>query len=79
MAAVPRSHHYVTKAYLDGFVGGGSERLYAYGRMRGKPFYPLTTKVAKIRDYHSIVLDGGTIDVSLEHQIGRQFEGQAFR
>lgn len=74
MAGPPRRHHYVTKAYLDGFVEPNEGLLFCYGRKKPKAFRALPENLAHIRDYHSFKRDDGTLDFTLETQIDQQIE-----
>ncbi|MGC2108608.1 MAG: DUF4238 domain-containing protein, partial [Candidatus Korobacteraceae bacterium] len=74
MPTAPRRHHYVTKAYLDGFLETGEACLYCYGRKRAQPFLAAPVNLANIRDYHSFKRADGSLDSSLETVIEREFE-----
>ena len=74
MPSAPRRHHYVTKAYLDGFLEPEETCLYCYGRKRFKPFLAAPQNLANRRDYHSFRRKDGSLDFSLETLIEREFE-----
>ena len=74
MAGLPRRHHYVTKAYLDGFVEPKERLLFCYGRKKLKAYCATPENLAHIRDYHSFRRKDGTLDFTLETQIGQQIE-----
>jgi hypothetical protein len=58
MPGIPRRHHFVTKAYLEGFLELGEKHLSCYMRRRSEPFLSMPVNLANIRD--SIVLRGQT-------------------
>jgi hypothetical protein len=70
----PRLQHYVTKAYLDGFLEPGQEHLYCYGRKKSEPYRSAPDKLARIRDYYSYKMPDGTQNDSLEHRIEKEVE-----
>jgi hypothetical protein len=74
MGTAPRHHHFVTKAYLEGFLEPPAAHLLCYGRKRSAPFRSAPEKLANIRDFHSFRRPDGTIDASLEAYIGREIE-----
>jgi hypothetical protein len=74
MAGIPRRHHFVTKAYLDGFLMPGEKHLFCYGRKKPEPFPAATEKLANRHDYYSFKRPDGTLDYSLETQIGSEIE-----
>jgi Protein of unknown function (DUF4238) len=74
MAGHPRRHHYVTKAYLDGFLEPGEKLLFCYGRKKAKAFRAAPEKLAHIRDYHSFRKEDGTLDFTLEERIEQRIE-----
>jgi hypothetical protein len=71
---IPRRHHYVTKAYLEGFLEPGKPHLYCYGRKRSEPFQNTPINLANIRDFHSYKRADGSIDCSLEARIEKEIE-----
>ena len=75
MASVPRRHHYVTEAYLSGFLEPGTKQLCCYGRNHAMPFPAAPSKLANIRDFHSLRRPDGTLDTSLETRIEKEVEG----
>jgi hypothetical protein len=74
MAGIPRRHHFVTKAYLDGFLLPGEKHLCCYGRKKFAPFLTAPENLANRHDYYSFKRSDGTIDYSLETQIGTEIE-----
>lgn len=74
MAGIPRRHHFVTKAYLDGFLLPGEGHLCCYDRKKSAPFLTAPENLANRHDYHSFKRPDGTIDYSLETQIGSEIE-----
>lgn len=74
MVATPRRHHYVTAAYLKGFLETGHQHLICYGRRRQVPFRATPEKLANLRDYYAS-RKNGTTDYSLETEIEREVEG----
>jgi hypothetical protein len=74
MAAPPRRHHYVTKAYLDGFVEPNERFLFCYGRKKLEAFPATTQNLANKRDYHSFRRKDGTLDFTLETKIEQRIE-----
>jgi hypothetical protein len=69
----PKQHHYVTKAYLDGFLAPSDEHRFCYGRNRS-PFKHSPDALAKQRNYYSVKNADGTWDDSLESMIERFIE-----
>ncbi len=74
MSARPKQQHYVTKAYLDGFLEPGCGQLICYGRHRQTSFWRTPQDLATQRDYHSFKRADGTWDDSLELEIQRYVE-----
>jgi hypothetical protein len=74
MPGPPRRHHYVTKAYLEGFLEPDERLLFCYGRKRSEPFRAGPENLANIRDYYSFRRKDGTLDSTLEEQIGQKIE-----
>lgn len=74
MPALPRRHHFVTKAYLEGFLEAGEKHLLCYMRRRSEPFLSMPVNLANIRDFHSFRRPDGSIDASLETLIEREIE-----
>lgn len=71
--ARPKQHHYVTRAYLDGFLAPGESQLVCYAR-NGKTFSRGTQDIAKERNFYAFKNDDGEWDDSLEHMIERTVE-----
>ena len=74
MPGLPRRHHYLTKAYLDGFLEPDAKQLFCYMRRKSEPFATTPVNLANIRDFHSFKRPDGSIDTSLETQIEREIE-----
>ncbi|MGC2546811.1 MAG: DUF4238 domain-containing protein [Silvibacterium sp.] len=74
MPGIPRRHHFVTKAYLEGFLEPGEKHLSCYMRRRSEPFLSMPVNLANIRDFHSFKRPDGSIDASLESLIEREIE-----
>jgi len=74
MPGIPRRHHFVTKAYLEGFLELGKKHLSCYMRRRSEPFLSMPVNLANIRDFHSLKRPDGSIDTSLEILIEREIE-----
>jgi hypothetical protein len=72
--ARPKHHHYVTKAYLEGFLGPSQRHLVCYGRGRG-PFRRSPEDLACQRNYYALKKEDGTWDDSIETLIGQTVEG----
>jgi len=77
MAGPPRRHHYVTKAYLEGFVDPNERLLFFYGRKKTKAYSAAPKDVAVKQDYYSFRRKDGTLDFTLETQIDQQIEAPA--
>ena len=74
MPGLPRRHHYLTKASLDGFLEPDVKQLFCYMRRKPEPFATTPVNLANIRDFHSFKRPDGSIDTSLETQIEREIE-----
>ena len=71
--ARPKQQHYVTKAYLDGFLAPGASQLFCYTR-NGKMFPRRTQDIATGRNFYAFKNEKGEWDDSLEEIIGRTVE-----
>jgi len=71
--ARPKQQHYVTKAYLDGFLHPGANQLVCYAR-NGKMFPRRTQDIAKERNFYASTNEKGEPDDSLEEIIERTVE-----
>jgi hypothetical protein len=71
--ARPKQQHYVTKAYLDGFLTQNANQLVCYAR-NGKMFPRRTQDIAKERNFYAYKNEKGEWDDSLEEIIGRTVE-----
>ena len=74
MPTVSRRHHYVTRAYLEGFLEPTQTKLHCYGRGRSEPFCAAPVNLANIRDYHSFMGADGKPNDALERQIAETVE-----
>lgn len=70
----PKQHHYVTRAYLEGFLAPLEKQLFCYGRNRGF-FQKSPNELASQRNFYAIKTEDGRWDDSLEHLIERTVEG----
>jgi uncharacterized protein DUF4238 len=71
--ARPKQQHYVTKAYLDGFLTPGADQLVCYAR-NGKMFPRRTQDIAKERNFYAFKNEKGEWNDSLEEIIERTVE-----
>ena len=74
MPARPKQQHYVTRAYLEGFLEPDNEFLLCYGRKRPTFFKSRPTELARQRSYYSFRQPDGTWNDSLEEEIERRVE-----
>ncbi len=72
--ARPKQHHYVTKAYLEGFLRPQEVHLVCYGRGGRGPFKRLPEDLASQRNYYALKRDDGSWDDTFESLIGRTVE-----
>jgi hypothetical protein len=70
----PRQQHYVTKAYLDGFLPAGERRLWIYSRGKQIAFRAAPENIAKIHNYYSSKRPDGTFDDRVEHMLQTHVE-----
>jgi hypothetical protein len=77
MAGPPRRHHYVTKAYLKGFVDPNERLLFFYGRKKAKAYLSAPKDIAIKQNYYSFRRKDGTLDFTLETQIDQKIEAPA--
>lgn len=73
--AEPKQHHFVTKAYLEGFAPEDGSRLFVYTRNKDGFYRAYPVKVAKIHNYYSQKRPDGTVDNKLETAMATQVEG----
>lgn len=71
--ARPKQQHYVTKAYLDGFLAPHANQLVCYAR-NGKTFPRRTQDIGKERNFYAFKNENGEWDDSLEEMIERTVE-----
>ena len=70
----PQQQHYVTRAYLEGFVADKKKHLHVYTRGKTNGFAALPENVAKIRNYYSTKKEDGTYDDRVEHYLETHIE-----
>jgi len=73
--AEPKQHHFVTKAYLEGFAPEDGSRLFVYTRNKPGFFRANPDKIAKIHNYYSQKRPDGAVDNKLESALATQVEG----
>ena len=71
----PKQHHFVTKAYLEGFVPENDTRLFVYTRNKPGFFRAKPSNIARIHNYYSQKRPDGTVDNKLETALATQVEG----
>jgi Protein of unknown function (DUF4238) len=71
--ARPKLQHYVTRAYLEGFLGEDEKLLFCYGR-GFELFKKQPADLAAQRNYYAIKNPDGTWDDRLENAIGHSVE-----
>lgn len=69
----PKQQHYVTRAYLEGFLRPPQRHLQCYGRNRG-PFARLPEDLASQRNYYALKKSDGSWDDSVERLLGEAVE-----
>jgi hypothetical protein len=69
----PKQHHYVTKAYLDGFLAPRAKHLFCYGR-GGKAFKRQPDEIAMQRNFYAYKNEEGEWDDSTEEMLEREVE-----
>jgi hypothetical protein len=69
----PKQQHYVTRAYLEGFLSPSEQHLVCYGRGKG-PFRKSPLDAASRRNYYAVRKQDGSWDDSLETLIGKTVE-----
>jgi len=70
-----KRQHYVTRAYLDGFLGDGQRTFWVYGRNRDAAFRANPESVAFEGNYYSFKRPDGTWDDELETFLANHVEG----
>jgi hypothetical protein len=74
--ARPRQQHYVTKAYLEGFLKPDQQHLLCYGRGGNRrPFKKSPQELASQRNYYALKKPDGSWDDSIETLLGETVEG----
>lgn len=71
----PRGQHYVTRAYLEGFVAPDEKQLYVYTRNKETVFRALPLNIGKINNYYSSRQPDGTYDDRVETAFAEKVEG----
>lgn len=73
--ARPKQHHYVTRAYLEGFLRPSEQHLVCYGRGRNRwPFKKSPEDLASQRNYYALKKKDGTWDDSIERLLDETVE-----
>lgn len=72
--ARPKQQHYVTKAYLEGFLRISEQHLVCYGRGNKGPFRKAPQELASQRNYYALKKKDGTWDDSIENLLGETVE-----
>jgi hypothetical protein len=72
--ARPKQQHYVTKAYLQGFLCPSEQHLVCYGRGGKGPFKSSPEDLACQRNYYALRKEDGTWDDSIEKLIASTVE-----
>jgi hypothetical protein len=70
-----KRQHYVTRAYLEGFLGDSQRSLFVYGRNRDACFSASPENIAFVGNYYSFKRPDGTWDDSLETFLANHVEG----
>jgi hypothetical protein len=65
----PNQQHFVTRAYLEGFLANGGTHLVVYTREKNDAFRALPKNVAKIHNYYSVKTEDGSYDDRVEHML----------
>jgi hypothetical protein len=74
--ARPKQHHYVTRAYLEGFLKPGEQHLVCYGRGRNRGLFKKSPQeLASQRNYYALKKPDGAWDDSIETLLGETVEG----
>lgn len=79
MKARPVDQHYVSAAYLRGFVPDGEEALWVRRRVNEKWFREVPANIATRKNFYSVLLKDGSWDDSIEHSLDRNIEAPGFR
>jgi hypothetical protein len=72
--ARPKQHHFVTRAYLEGFLKSQTQHLVCYGRNNRGPFRRSPSDLACRRNYYALKKEDGTWDDSIEKLIDSTVE-----
>lgn len=72
-----KRQHYVTRAYLEGFLNAGQRTLFVYGRNRDSWFPASPENIAFEGNYYSFKRPDGTWDDDLETFLANHVEGPA--
>lgn len=75
----PKLQHYVTRAYLDGFLAEKEKTLHVYSRGSASTFRAKPENLAAIKNYYSTKHDDGTYDDRIEKMFADQVEGPGMR
>lgn len=75
----PRLQHYVTRAYLDGFLADGETKIHVYARGKETSFRAKPENVAAIHNYYSSKRPDGTYDDRIEELFANTIEGPGIK
>jgi hypothetical protein len=70
----PKKHHYVTKAYLDGFLESGQEQLFCRMRRKDMGFRAKPDEIAFQKNYYSFKRKDGTWNDAAENFFANKIE-----
>jgi len=71
----PKQHHFVTKAYLEGFAPEDASPLFVYTRNKAGFYRGQPGQIARIHNYYSQKRSDGTVDNKIETMLSTQVEG----
>jgi hypothetical protein len=74
MPSRSKRHHYVTRAYLEGFLDPNQYQLWCWLRKKDKPFRALPEKIACEKDYYSFRNPNNTWNDTAERFFADQIE-----
>src|SRR5215471_16176141 len=74
----PVQHHFVTRAYLEGFTDGNGH-LHIYERGREKPFALVPEKAARQKNYYTVKRQDGKLDDTVEQFLSEEVESPAMK
>jgi hypothetical protein len=71
----PKQHHFVTRAYLEGFAPEDTSPLFVYTRNKASFYRGHPSQIARIHNYYSQKRPDGIVDNKLESLLATEFEG----